>query len=198
MDSLQNWMSLERNPMRPLNSMLFDSEDLLRWRAIELLGLVAGYEARRDLERVRRQIRRFFWLMNDESGGICWNAPEAIAEMLFNVPGLIEEYGQQLPSFFVEEPFERGSRWAVARLAARERSTFLPAVPSLVKSLDDPDALVRGYSLLGLNALGVDAAKVQATTLVNDNMSVKTYDFESGEFTRTAVGNLARSYLESL
>jgi len=184
--------------MRPLSSLLFDEDELVRWRAIEGLGFAALHEARRDNERVRRQIRRFFWLMNDESGGICWNAPEAIAEILYNVPSLIEEYGLQLPSFFVEEPFERGSRWAVVRLAAREQSVFTATAPALVVSLEDTDGVVRGLSLLGLRALKNRSGRERAAELTGDHYPMKIYDFDSGNLVGTTVGELARTYLASL
>lgn len=198
LDNLQDWIAAERNPMRPLSSLLFDQDPLVRWRAIEVLGLAAAFEWSRDGERVRRQIRRLFWLMNDESGGICWNAPEAIAEILYNVPALIEEYGLQLPSFFVEEPFERGSRWAVARLSAKEPSAFVFASPALVASLNDADAVVRGMSLLALQGLRAQTGLHGAESLTGDSHDVTIYDFETGELITTSVGELAREYLASL
>jgi len=121
---LLNWAVQNRNPLRPLSSLLFDEDSLIRFRAIEVLGKVAAIEYKKDPERVRRQIGRFLWLMNDESGGICWNAPQAIGEILYNVPDLIPEYGPILTSYFDEEPFEVGSRWGVARAALKNSDTF--------------------------------------------------------------------------
>ncbi len=198
LDTLMDWMAAERNPMRPLSSLLFDSDELLRWRAIEALGLAAAQEARRDPERVRRQVRRLFWLMNDESGGICWNAPEAIAEILYNVPQFIEEYGLQLPAFFVEEPFERGSRWAVARLAGKETSALASAGPALAASLKDADSVVRGLSLLALTALRDRKARAGVEALTADDHQITLYDFASGTFVSTTVAELAEGYLASL
>jgi hypothetical protein len=139
--------------MRTLSMLLFDPDELVRWRAAEALGRVAALEARTDLDRVRRQISRLLWLMNDESGGLCWNAPETIGEIVANVPSLIDEYGQLLPSFFIEEPFEAGSRWAVSRIGRLNPAIFADVVNDLVWSLKAPDATIRGYSLLALAAI---------------------------------------------
>jgi len=196
--ALNDWVVAERNPMRPLSSLLFDHEELMRWRTIEALGLTAAREWRRDGERVRRQIRRLFWLMNDESGGICWHAPEAIAEIIYNVPELIEEYGLQLPSFFVEEPFERGSRWAVARLSDKQPSTFASTVPALVDSLENADGDIRGMSLLALKALRARTGRGKASLLLEDKHTVAVYDFTSGKLTDMTVADLARDYLASV
>lgn len=189
------WIEGERHPMRPLSSLLFDADELVRWRAIEALGVTAAHEWRSDHERVRRQIRRLYWLMNDESGGICWNAPEAIAEILYNVPGLIGEYGLQLPSYFIEEPFERGSRWAVARLAAKDASAFTFAGAALADSLGNRDAVIRGLSLMALRRLGDGAGRKPAASLTEDTHPLKIYDFKTGKFVTSTVGDEARAYL---
>jgi len=67
-------------------SLLFDRDKVICFRASEALGKVAAMEADKDLEPVRDLLRRLFWMMNDESGNTCWYAPEAIGEILYNVP----------------------------------------------------------------------------------------------------------------
>ena len=198
LSAIREWATAERHPMRPLSSLLFDSDELLRWRAIEALGLTSGLEWQKDNERIRRQIRRLYWLMNDESGGICWNAPEAIAEILFNVPQLISEYGIQIPSYFIEEPFERGSRWAIVRLAPRDPSRFTFAIPALAQSLKDEDGVIRGLSLMALRLLGDGSAEKSASGLISDEHPLTVYDFDSGQFMTTSVGAEAKAYLGSL
>ena len=198
MEAIEDWIVNERSPLRPLSSLLFDNEELIRWRAIEALGKAAAHEWRRDPERVRRQIRSFFWLMNDESGGICWNAPEAIAEILYNIPELIDEYGLQLPSFFVEEPFEYGSRWAVARLSKKDNSSFVSAASDLATSLKEGDGAIRGMSLLALTAMGSAAARTEAASLTEDDHPVTIYNFDTGNFDMSTVGELARNYLNAI
>ena len=106
---IREWTVSERNPLRTLLSFTYDSDELMRRRAVEAIGLVADHRARKNLEKVRDFIRRLLWLMNDESGGLARLAPEMIGEILVNVPSLIDEYGPLLFSFLQEEPFERGS-----------------------------------------------------------------------------------------
>jgi len=179
---------------RAVVSLLFDPEPIIRWRAIETLGLSAARTSHRGLEKVRRQLRNLLWLMNDESGGLCWMAPEAIGEIVYRVPQLLDEYGPLLPQFFDEEPFERGSRWGVARLAPLKPELFAPVVPRLLGSLSDADPVVRGYSLLALGALGKGGGPNEAITLKNDMAAVPVYDFESGVLEAVSVGELARRY----
>lgn len=157
--------------------MLFETDPLLRWRTIEAMGYVAAEVGRRDIEAVRRLIRRLLWLMNDESGGICWHAPEAIAEVLFRVPMLIDEFSNILISFLPEEPFEVGVRLGIARLAAVARDRFAKAVPLLKLSLqsdDDEIALASSFALRALGEPVNEGFRAGDTTLA-------AYDFELGQ-----------------
>ncbi|MBN1652548.1 MAG: hypothetical protein JXA30_02110 [Deltaproteobacteria bacterium] len=188
--AIKRWARQDRNPFRPLASLLFDPSALMRWRAIEALGWVAPIEFAKDPERVRRFIRRILWLMNDESGGVCWNGPEAIAEVIHAIPPLIEEYARLLPSFFAEEPFELGSRWAVARVAQVEKQPFLSSVGLLFASLADPDAGIRAFSLVALKALGQTLSSEKTAELKADASLVSFYDFESGRLVTKSIGEL--------
>ena len=66
----RHWAAEDKQVLRTLASLLFESDDLLRWRAIEAIGIATGVVWQQDQESVRRAVRRLFWLMNDESGGI--------------------------------------------------------------------------------------------------------------------------------
>ncbi len=164
--ALQVWLEagrtediLERMKDRPaaintLVSMLFQDDPLLMWRLLFLLGPLAQHKAQNNLEGVRNQIRRLLWLMNDESGGIVWYAPQAVATMLAYVPTLRREFARILGSFLGEDPFEEGAHWAVARLATQEPAKLTDLIPRLRQSLDDPRPLIRLYAGMALPALG--------------------------------------------
>jgi HEAT repeat protein len=184
------WAQRERNPFRPVTSLLFDSDELVRWRAIEAIGWIARQEFAKDPERVRRFIRRILWLMNDESGGICWNGPEVIGEVLRNVLPLVSEYGQLLPGFFTEEPFEAGSRWAVARVAKVNKADYLPSTNELVTSLAHPNSDIRGFSLIALEALDHPISNENKERLQRDDAILSIYDFESGQLVRKPIAEL--------
>jgi len=52
--AVAGWAVQARNPMRTLTRLLFDNDSLIRWRAIEAMGIVAGVESRKSIEKVRR------------------------------------------------------------------------------------------------------------------------------------------------
>lgn len=183
------------NPFRLLISFQFNSNLLICMRAVEALGKVAALYAVDDLESLKKLIRRFFWMMNDESGNVGWYAPEAIGEILHNVPILIPEYAHLLPSFLVEEPFEKGTRIAIARIAEIDKSPFdLPTCKKLVQSLDDFDANIRGSSLVALKALAVKNVADRVRKLANDSAEIELYNFDTGLIQKVTVGSLARDF----
>jgi hypothetical protein len=185
------WAGTSRGPLRTLTSLLFDVEPIIFWRAIEAMGRTAAVMARYDLERVRLQIRNLLWLMNDESGGLCRRAPEAIAEMLINVPELIPEYVHLLARYLWEEPFERGIRFAIYRLATMRpetRPVFSSCLGDLIKSLENPSETIRGYSLLALKPLGKELH--DSGLALPDVMpaTIPVYNFETGELRQITIG----------
>ena len=162
-------------------------------RAVRLIGMAAGNQAVKDLEPVRRLIRRFFWMMNDESGNVGWKAPETIGEILHDVPQLIAEYSRLLSSFLDQEPFRTGVRIAVSRIASIDKSFFDEVTErKLTESLEDDNPDVRGTSIIALKALDVNIAESIKMKLASDQAEMKYFDFERGEMTMTTVGELAK------
>jgi hypothetical protein len=192
------WARSHRGAFRTLNTFTFDRDDLIRWRAIEALGKVAGEKAKDDPHGVRDWIRRLLWSMNDESGATGWHAPEVIGEILANVPALIPEYGGLLAHYFREEPFERGSCWAAARAATVDPSPFEKIREELAASLKSPDPVMRTWAFVALNAMGhalSDSRAVQG--LEQETTLLTTYDHETGEIRRCTAGTIVQEAMRS-
>jgi HEAT repeat protein len=194
-DELIRWADKSRNSMRTLTSFLFDADPLICMRAVEALGRVAALHAEKDLEHIRKLVRRFFWMMNDESGNVGWYAPEAIGDILRNIPRLIQEYAPMLPSFLIEEPFEKGTRIAIARIAEIDKSPFnVPTRKKLIQTLKDPDPYIRATSIIALKALGIEDAGGRIRALADDNSPVELYDFTTGHLEVVTIAKLARNF----
>jgi hypothetical protein len=157
---------------------------------------MAGWQAGRGKEKIRDLIRRLLWLMNDESGGIGWRAPEMIGEILVRVPDLIKDFFSLLPAYFDEEPFERGSRFAVYRVAAVFPEILDTCRDRLKKSLSDPDPQVRAYAVLALSINRSGSVAVDLSSLYDDDNEILLYDFDSGVLIRSTVGRVAQNSVE--
>ena len=190
--ALLEWARSVPNSLRILISLTYDEDELLRWRAIEAVGHVAASQAEPDLEKVRDMIRRLLWLMNDESGGLGWHAPELIGEILVNVPALIPEYANLLLSFLREEPFERGTHFAVYRVASVDPKPFAERASELLDSLKDPDPAIRAYAVLALKAIRGGPNGYAASELQADKSRFMLYNFMIGQLRETTVGQVAK------
>lgn len=196
-DGLVRWAKDEPNAAAALVTRVFELDDTKRWWAIVALGRVSGQMAANgDLEGVRKVVRQLFWLMNDESGGIAWHGPEAIAEILTNVPSLVSEYGRIVASSINEDPFGPGAHWAVARLASFEPEQFHHVEPQLVESLTADDPWLRGYALTALDVLQPERARERAEALLADRSPLAVHDSATASVSTTTVGEIAARLLE--
>ena len=98
-----------------LLQFLYDPRDLLHWRALEALGLLAGAHPR----SVQKLINRLLWLLNEDSGSFGWGAAAALGEIGRHQISLVNEI---IPMFagLLDEEFSRAPMlWGVGRLAER-------------------------------------------------------------------------------
>ncbi len=179
------------NALSVLWSLTFDADELVRWRAVEAIGVVAAWLAESDVEHLRAFIRRLLWSMNDESGGVGWHAPETLGEILVNAPSLVGEYGTLLLRFCRESPFEQGAHLAVCRVARVDPTPLLEGVDQLAASLEDTDPTVRGHAALALGVMRSQRHRSAVGALQTDPSPVRRYDFDAGCLQDTSVGQMA-------
>ena len=165
----------DRRLLMPLVSVLVDSEDVIRWRAIEALGQVAAADAEEDLDRVREIIRRLLWSMNEESGGSLRHAPEALGEILARVPVLIDEYATIVASFADEQFFRPAVHWALARIAATNPAALADYQPLLRAAAHDPDPQVRAWAGVALRILGQSDSSSVLAAMTCDSTPMQVY-----------------------
>ena len=137
LEALDLWVGGMRAPLRLLFSLTYDSDALMRHRAIEAIGRAAAIIAAGDLEKVRVFVRGLIWSMTEESGGIAWYAPEAIAEVCVQVPDLFEEYARLLPQFLEEDAFAPSACAALLRLAPMSSELVGDYAALLIARLED-------------------------------------------------------------
>ncbi len=207
LDGLLNFSDI--NPAEDLIHGLFaslcNSREKVRWFSISVFGRVMARLADGEMERARVVMRRFMWMLNDESGGIGWGVPEAFAECLACHEKLAEEYAHILVSFMREdgfylelEPLQRGLMWGIGR-AAQTRGPLLlekNAVVYLLPYLDSQDPTVRGLASWALGNLRAPEAKKKIQTLLNDNSPVRFY--EQGLFLTVKVREFAAKALQQI
>jgi hypothetical protein len=188
----ENWV------FSTLVSLLLQEDDLLRWRAVQALGLLAQDISKTDLEGVREMVRRQLWAMNDESGNIAWHAPEVIGEILYNVPEITEEYTSILASFAELYPFQEGVHWALCRIADQRADLLINSSNKIVAGLKNSSAIIRGHAACTLAKLNPPKIPEELHQLTGDQADLCMYNFLTGELERTTVGRLAQEALNLL
>ena len=190
----------EKRILSFLTALTYDLDPLISWRAVEAIGVAAGRIAADDPEFVRNHLRRLMWLLNDESGGIGWRAPEAMAEILCNRPQHFTEFVPIVISFLdLEEEdavrFRPGTLWAIGRMAQVMPEAVQPALVWLPSYLDDPNPQTRGLAAWCLGKLDATGYLAGRDALLTDDSPVEFY--ADGQLVCTSVGELARAALES-
>ncbi len=199
----------EQGLVNPLFSALYRPEEVLRWHTVTIFGEVLTRLAEKDMEAARIIMRRYLWSLNDESGGIGWGAPEAMAEAMFHHDRLCDEYLHMLISYmqqdgelehqdgnFLELPeLQRGVLWGICRLAEKRAALLMEKkiVPDLLAYLPSSDATVRGLAAKALGLLGATDSVNALKSLLDDERPVRLY--HDGEITVVTVSELAGTAL---
>ncbi len=188
-----------RRVLGDLVPLTYHPDPCIAWRAVEAMGLAAARVSDEDPDAVREHLRRLFWLMTEESGGICWRAPEAMAEIVRHRPELFGAYVPIVVHLLLEMAeedlahFRPGVLWAIGTLGDLAVSHLDDVLPSIVAALDDREAQSRGMAVRALERVGrVDLLAGREALLVDD-ASVELY--EGGEPRRSSVGALTRRAL---
>ena len=180
-----------------LSAQTYHADNLIGWRAVQVFGMaaqrIAEGGAQGDVEYVRNHLRRQFWLVNDESGGIGWRAPELIGETLRRCPGRFEEFVSPLVYLLdIEEEdsprFRAGALWAIGRIAPDRPPVALLALPLVLPCLQDADPRARGMALWCLGCIGYRETIPGLASLQADFSSVEIY--EDGDLRTTTVAEL--------
>ncbi|MFZ5642801.1 MAG: DVU0298 family protein [Bacillota bacterium] len=193
-DELADMIAKKRSAMRYLNRLLYDRDNILSWLAIEALGAVADRIAGEDPEAVRVILRNLLWSVNDESGGIGWGAPQGIGEIVYCRPDLFGEFASVILSYADEEMIRRGVLWAAGRIAQADPGLVKDDAKKLAEYLNDPDPVVRGYTVRFLDIAGEIPDIDRDSRLLQDRGTVPVY--ENGRLIEVTVAELASRWLE--
>ncbi|MTI85188.1 MAG: hypothetical protein FH756_15150 [Firmicutes bacterium] len=177
----------DKRVVRHIFRYLYSVDELVRKRAIEALGMVSSVIAERDTWSVRNILRQLLWSVTEESGGIGWSAPEAMAEIVKKCPEEFYDYGSIAVSYLDEELLRRSCLWAAGTLGELRPEFIKHVLPGIIKLLDNNDPTVRGYAARAL--LAVNTAGERLHHFKNDNAPVQVY--EDGELRLRTVAELA-------
>jgi hypothetical protein len=171
-----------RQAVNPLFSFFYNTDELIKWRAVTAMGAIVSGLADQNMESARVVMRRLMWNLNDESGGIGWGSPEAMGEIMARHAGLADEYAYLLVSYvnedgnYIEHPMlQHGVLWGLGRLAHSRPWLVKQAVPFLPPYLQSEDAIHRGLAAWTAGALGAESIKTLLQHLISDNNIITVF-----------------------
>jgi hypothetical protein len=139
------------------------------------------------------------WNLNDESGGIGWGSPEAMGEILCQIPKLAEEFKSILFSYlepggnFIEhEMLQRGVLWGVGTyLRSNPEDMSSETQKLLFQHLLSQDTVKRAYALRALfNAKHFDNHLIPENIMA-DHQEVNI--FKNWHFITTSASEMAQA-----
>lgn len=199
----------EFSVINALFSCLCHPVEAVRWHAVSGFGFVVSGIAQTNLEDARTIMRRFLWMLNDESGGIGWGVPEAMGEVMFHNRLLADEYLHMLVSYTMDDGpemfqdgnfleldlLQEGVLWGLCRVAPNCSGEL--AGLHLADNLDvyfrSANANVRGLVCLLVGILKWTSFRNRLEELRSDESAVRYY--EDGTFNDVSVADLAKSAL---
>src|SRR5512143_681930 len=148
-----------RGASRTILGLLYHDEELVRWRAVSMLGHLAASEP----EVVRPLVKRLLWFMSEESSTVGWASAQAIGEIYRRNPDVAGGAIRVVVHYGDDEELSRpenrntymlaGSIWAIGNLGDDAPKLAGEMGPFLAGLLADPDPQIRALTAWALGRI---------------------------------------------
>lgn len=138
----------DRGIVRQLMSRIYVKDGLLFWRAIEGLGIAAQTIERIQPGYAAELVRRYFWSLNEESGGTAWNAAEAIGSIIAHCPEECGHFNWMYSKLLEDESLNKGTLWGLAHIACIKPDLVLPLAEVVLPFLNSENPDLSGRTAL--------------------------------------------------
>lgn len=188
----------DRRYWQEVRFKLYDLNEKIHWSAIEIFALMMKrwWETGKE-EKVRQYIRNLFWSINDESGGIGWHTPQTPAEIIANIPSLIEPYGSMMIAHCIDEPpLIKGCLWGIGRLGKMITDSVYFFRDKILSVFQIKDLETVGIAAWAMGEVGFQPAVPFLEKLLEEEVEISIYI--SGDFQRKSVKKWAKEAITKL
>lgn len=197
-DGLMDLCRDNRKAWKAVQMNLYSTDEELIWPAIEASAMMMKrWWDDGEEEKVREYMRGLFWSLNDESGGIGWNAPQTIAEIIVLIPELINPYGSMVIDRTMEEPLlVQSGLWAIGRLGRPIEPAVSFFKDSVLANFTRENAEVSGMAAWSMGEIGFALALPMLKKLKGHKEPVRIYI--DGIFVEKPLGQWAESAIAKI
>ncbi|ODA42125.1 DVU0298 family protein [Desulfosporosinus sp. BG] len=142
------WVEENRNVYGQLMARIYVKDGIIFWRAVEALGVVTHYFEQEKRNNALELVRRYFWMLTEESGGTAWNASEAIGSILVHCPKTCGHFNWMLSGLLEDESLCDGALWGLGQLAQVAPHLVEPLEERIRPFLESEKPLPRGLAAL--------------------------------------------------
>jgi hypothetical protein len=190
-----------KKTVNTLISFLCRLDRTLRWRSVSGIGLLVSKLAEQIPEESRIIMRRFMWMLNEESGGIGWGVPESMGEVMSKSPLLAREFNRILISYLDEkgnfldhDPLRQGVLWGISKVGEIMPELMKDAMDLTRPYLESEDTVNRGLACIIAGQLNDRKALDQLNQLSMDKSGITIY--KEGYFISDTISSLAGKALK--
>ncbi|NGZ28559.1 MAG: hypothetical protein G8345_16920 [Magnetococcales bacterium] len=197
-DALPQLANQDGAVVRKLFSLLYDSEPLLRWRAVMGFGILAA----KAPGKVGRTVSRLAYALNDEASICAWSTAPAVAEMAHHNPALTKEVVRIVVHYVEDaEACQSSNRnpvvlcsalWAAGRVGIRQPELIAEIWPTLQNYSRDALADVRGHAYWAMGLRGERHQDPIPMEGWNDENPATVFDPRVGDLITLPVREFAR------
>ncbi len=197
-ESILDLCQVERQAWKALQRNLYSTDDDLIWSAVEASAMMMKrWWDEGEEEEVREYIRGLFWSLNDESGGIGWNAPQTIAEIIIRIPELIKPYGSMMINRTMEESLlVPSSLWAIGRMGRLIEPAVEFFQDAVLANFQTTDSQILGLAAWAMGEVAYMPALPMLETLCGRKDLVRI--FVNGEFRERTLGDWAEDAVTTI
>jgi len=145
---LCDWAEENKNLYRQLMARIYVKDGIVFWRAVEALGVFAHCIEQKERNYALELVRRYFWMLNEESGGTAWNASEAIGSLVSHCTATCGQFNWMLSGLLEDESLRDGALWGLGQLAQNAPHLVDPIEERIRPFLESVEPLTRGLAAL--------------------------------------------------
>jgi len=147
-EQLSDWAKENKHVLRLLMNRIYVNDGIIFWRAVEGLGVVTHKIDQEEPNYALELVRRYFWMLNDESGGTAWNASEALGSLIAHCPDTCGQFNWMYSGLLEDESLSDGVLWGLAQLAQKAPHLVDPLEDRIRPFLESEEPLTRGFAAL--------------------------------------------------